>query len=129
MSKRNLEFLGKSINMRFFINLFKNIMENVEHTHENPYNLTPYIEALEKTCDAEFSCTNEEAESLWKGIEKKCTNELSTAVDLNANPLSIDPTVSNAYCTFAMLYFGIPDHDSHCLTKTSNGGKFIFIIY
>src|SRR3954452_1860288 len=73
----------------FFINLLKNIMEKVAHIHGNPYNLTPYIEALKETCDAEFSCTYEEVESLWKGIEKKCTNELSTAVDLNANPLSI----------------------------------------
>src|SRR4051794_24220038 len=109
----------------FFINLLKNVMENVTHTHGNPYNLTPYIEAIKETCDAEFSCTYEEAESLWKRIEKKCTNELSTAVDLNANPLSVDPTVSSAHCTFAMLYFGIPDHDSHCLTKSSSGGKFI----
>src|SRR2546429_1431919 len=109
----------------FFINLLKNVMEKVEHTHDDPYNSAPYTEALKETCDAEFSCTYEEAKSQWKGIEKKCTNELSTAVDLNANPLSIDTTVSSAYFTFVMIYFGIPDHEIHCLIKSSSGGEFV----
>src|ERR1044072_110611 len=63
----------------FFVNLMENVMKKVEHTKGDPYNLAPYIEAMKETCDAEFSCTPEEVESLWRRFEKKCTKELSTA--------------------------------------------------
>jgi hypothetical protein len=125
MSKRNWNSWTYTPTCGFYTNLMKNVMEEMEHYKSDGYNFTPYIKALKETCDAEFSCTHEEIESLWKRFEKKYNKELSTAVDLAANPSSIDLTISSAYFTFMFIYFGISDHDVHCLTKTSDGSKFI----
>ncbi|CAB4425587.1 unnamed protein product [Rhizophagus irregularis] len=108
----------------FFIRLIMNIIEDygnvAEHNHLVPYNVTPYYEAVKETCDEKFSCNYDEAESLWKKVEEKCPNELTTKVDWSADPSTLDRTVTGAYATVIFYYFGIPDHNFMCL-KTSNG--------
>jgi len=106
----------------FFIRLITNIIKNYSHVDE--YNIHDtrnfiYNEAVEETCDENFSCTYDEAESLWERVEKKCSNELTAEVDWSADPLTLNRTVSGARATAIFYYFGIPDHDFMCRQASS----------
>ncbi|RIA88695.1 hypothetical protein C1645_739201 [Glomus cerebriforme] len=106
--------------IRFIRNIITNYIDASKQTHLVPYNITPYNEAVKESCDAGFSCSYQEAESLMKEVENKCPKELTTHVDWSANPTTLDSTVTGAYGTVLFLYFGIPDHDAVCV-KSSNG--------
>jgi hypothetical protein len=108
--------------IRLILNVLKDYKDASEHDQLVPFDFTPYKDAVKATCDEKFSCTYDESESLWRRVEKKCPDELSTKVDWSADPLTLNRTVTGAYATVLFYYFGIPDHEFTC-KESSSGGK------
>ncbi|CAG8631867.1 4874_t:CDS:2 [Funneliformis caledonium] len=114
--------LGSESSCGFTASLIKKVVEKYVESGETEidrFDMTFYDESVKELCDAEFKCTYEEAEPVWKETKTKCASELATLVDWTLNPSAIDKTVAYAYGIVLIYYFGIPDHDFICHESSS----------
>ncbi|CAG8546157.1 805_t:CDS:2 [Funneliformis caledonium] len=100
----------------FLLEEYKNAGYDVSHVFNySTFDTAPFKPSLDKYCALEYTCDQTEVDQAIEKIKTDCATELSTPLDLTADPKTIEFNTLLAYATFLAYYGGIPSHESICL--------------